>query len=261
MGQTVTCPNCQQPVPITDELFRNLSRPKPSKPVMQRIAGSLANRLRRIVRSATDDAVRQPPQDAGAPADDEVLDREEVAIATDAQATMPAPSTVGAEEQSIVDHRAVEAAVDLDWTVGDVILDLYDVLPVDEEGCEFHEGGYGKVYKVHHRTWDIDLAVKCPHAHLFVDHVHKENFTRECQAWIDLGLHPQIASCYYVRELGGVPRIFAEYVDGGSLQEAIECGSLYEGQDSKEVLGRILDIAIQFAWGLHYAHERGLART
>jgi len=49
----------------------------------------------------------------------------------------------------------------------------------------------------------------------------------------------------------GVPRVFAEYVDGGSLQEAIRDRRL-GGADA------ILDVAIQFAWGLHYAHEQGL---
>ena len=66
-----------------------------------------------------------------------------------------------------------------------------------------------------------------------------------------------MVSCYYVRTLGGIPRVFAEYVEGGSLADWISSGKLYEG-GPEEALERILDIAIQFAWGLDYAHEQGL---
>ena len=150
-----------------------------------------------------------------------------------------------------------EQNVPLDWNVNDTILDLYEILPVNEAGDASHKGGFGKVYKVHHKTWNVDLAVKAPHAHKFQTEQEKQNFINECQAWIELGLHPNIASCYYVRELGRVPRIFAEYVEGGSLKDWIESGRLYEGSQQDALL-RILDIAIQFAWGLHYAHEKGL---
>jgi len=151
-----------------------------------------------------------------------------------------------------------ESQVALEWKVGDVILDLYRVLPVNEDGEAFHQGGMGKVYKVHHTGWNMDLAVKAPHAHSFKTEHQRDNFIRECEAWINLGMHPHIASCYYVRTLGGVPRIFAEYIEGGSLKEWTDSGRLYEGDNEKHVLGRMLDIAIQFAWGLHYAHEQGM---
>ena len=58
-------------------------------------------------------------------------------------------------------------------------------------------------------------------------------------------------SCYYVRRVDGVPRVFAEFVDGGSLYEWIRDGRLRS-------VDQILDVAIQFAWGLHYAHDQGL---
>ncbi len=161
------------------------------------------------------------------------------------------------EDQKLDELAKAEKNVLLDWNVGDVILDLYEVLPVDDAGRAFHAGGFGKIYKVHHKTWNTDLAVKAPHAHAFPSEAQKQNFISECQAWIELGFHPNIATCYYVRELGGAPRIFAEYVPGGSLKDWIKTNKLYE--DGKKVsLECILDIAIQFAWGLHYAHEKGL---
>src|SRR5207248_5828966 len=63
--------------------------------------------------------------------------------------------------------------------------------------------------------------------------------------------------CHYVRVLGGLPRLFMDLVEGGSLQDWIDSGKLYEG-GAEAALERILDVAIQFAWGLHHAHEQGL---
>ncbi len=72
-----------------------------------------------------------------------------------------------------------------------------------------------------------------------------------------LGLHPHLVTCHYVRRLGGIPRVFAEYVSGGSLAEWIRSRKLYAGGPSR-ALERILDVSIQFAWGLQHAHEQGL---
>ncbi|HPA18596.1 MAG TPA: protein kinase [Verrucomicrobiae bacterium] len=146
---------------------------------------------------------------------------------------------------------APEDGIPAEWQIGDAILDLYEVKQIHEGG------GMGLVYRVHHRGWNTDLAVKSPRAEYFATEEQKENFTRECEAWINLGLHPHIVSCHYVRRLGGIPRVFAEYVEGGSLAEWVQDRRLYEGGPDR-ALGRILDIAIQTAWGLHHAHECGL---
>ncbi len=137
------------------------------------------------------------------------------------------------------------------WQVGDVILDRYEVKQV------FTGGGMGLVYRVHHHDWAMDLAVKSPRSEFFQTRQHIENFEREAETWVNLGLHPHTVSCYYVRRLGGIPRIFTEFVDGGSLADWIQSGRLYEGGTDR-AMERILNFAIQFAWGLHYAHEQGL---
>jgi len=160
--------------------------------------------------------------------------------APDVEARSPVGGVAGAE-----------ALVPLEWNVGDVILDLYEVKQVHTGG------GMGLVYRVHHRGWNLDLAVKSPRADFFQTDAQKQNFIRECLTWIGLGLYPHIACCYYVRLLGAIPRVFAEYVEGGSLKDWIDSKKLYEGGPD-QALERILDIAIQFAWGLHYAHEQGL---
>lgn len=111
--------------------------------------------------------------------------------------------------------------------------------------------------RVHHRGWNVDLAAKSPRPKFFATEQHRENFEREAETWVHLGLHPHVVFCHYVRRLGSIPRVFAEYVAGGSLEQWIRSGRLYEG-GPEQALERILDIAIQLAWGLHYAHEQGL---
>jgi WD40 repeat protein len=136
------------------------------------------------------------------------------------------------------------------WQEGDVILDTYEVKHI------FDQGAMGLVYRVHHRGWNIDLAMKSPRAEIIAKY-GEEDFIREANAWVELGLHPHIVSCYYVRKIDELPRVFAEFVEGGSLKDWIEDQHLYEGGKA-QALERILDVAIQFAWGLVYAHERGL---
>ncbi|MBF0539378.1 MAG: protein kinase [Nitrospirae bacterium] len=167
------------------------------------------------------------------------------------------------------------------WVTGDIIMNLYEVTGI------LGEGGMGTVYKVRHRGWNVDLAVKSPKiakpkkatstdksvgttleksagataeksAVITLEKADERkkaygaaSFQQEAETWVNLGLHPNIVSCYYVREIDGIPRVFAEYIEGGSLSDWIATGKLTE-------LDKIIDIAIQFAWGLQYAHDKGL---
>jgi WD40 repeat protein/serine/threonine protein kinase len=137
------------------------------------------------------------------------------------------------------------------WHPGDVISGLYEIKQVHKSG------GMGLVYRVYHRGWDMDLAVKSPRPEFVQNERAKVLFEREAETWVRLGLHPHIVTCYYVRRLDGIPRTFAEYINGGSLSDWIRDGRLYAG-GAERSLERILDVAIQFARGLHYAHEQGL---
>lgn len=144
-----------------------------------------------------------------------------------------------------------ENDIPLEWKVGDIYLGLYEVTGI------LGQGGMGKVYRVHHRRWGTELAVKSLRPDLLSLPSAVEHFERECETWVNLGLHPHTVTCHYVRRLGGVPWIFAEYVEGGALFRWIHNGNLYQGGPEK-ALERILKVAVQTAWGLQHAHEQGL---
>lgn len=164
------------------------------------------------------------------------------------------------EEMSISRASMEDAGTRQDETIsnericrGDCILDTYTVLD------DAITGGMGSVWPVHHESWDVDLAMKRPKPVFFAEAgpQQKEEFISECENWINLGLHPNIVTCYYVREIGGVPAIFSEWMDKGSLKDRVLDGSLYEGSES-EIQEHILDITIQTARGIAYSHEHEL---
>jgi WD40 repeat protein/serine/threonine protein kinase len=139
----------------------------------------------------------------------------------------------------------------MEWRAGDVVDGRYEVLG------ELGRGGMGVVHRVRHLGWGIDLAVKSPNRELFQSPDARRGFVAEAETWVSLGVHPHVCACHYVRVLDGVPRVFAEYLPGGSLRERIDDRRLYQG-GRVEVLARLLDAAIQVAWGLGHAHGRGL---
>jgi serine/threonine protein kinase/WD40 repeat protein len=139
------------------------------------------------------------------------------------------------------------------YQTNDLVRSLYRIMDAPREG------GFGRVYHVYHTGWNVELALKQPKGNVFIDSKEKDTFIRECINLFRLGLHEHIVLCYYVREINGVLSIFSEWMAGGSLKDLIykKAENLYSGEE-KTVLARILDISIQFARGLHYAHKRGL---
>ncbi|MDR0390520.1 MAG: protein kinase, partial [Planctomycetaceae bacterium] len=138
------------------------------------------------------------------------------------------------------------------WNIGDVVLGIYEVIPISANE-NFSEGGAGIVNRIYHREWDMELAVKSPKQHVFQTESGKLSYENEAQTWIELGLHPNIVTCYLVRRIADIPRLFAEFVKDGSLKQWILDGRLYNDGKSTALL-RILNIAIQSAWGLEHAH-------
>ena len=114
----------------------------------------------------------------------------------------------------------------------------------------------GLVYQVRHLHWNCDLALKQPRSNFLRTQADVKAFEQEVETWAALGLHPNVVTCYYSRQIDGMPCVFSEFVTGGSLADWIRNRQLYEGEEA-EVLARILRIAIQFARGLAWAHRKG----
>lgn len=127
------------------------------------------------------------------------------------------------------------------WKEGDVILGLYDVRGTAGAG------NFGTVYRVHHPNWRRDLAVKSPSEGTLANQHYLDACLDGARRWADLGLHPNIVTCFYVREVAGIPHIFMDHVSGGSLRE-----KLASGIDLKDAL----DYAIQISTAMAYAHGR-----
>ncbi|MGW3465843.1 hypothetical protein ACWDE9_42680 [Streptomyces olivaceoviridis] len=94
------------------------------------------------------------------------------------------------------------------WRPGEVVLDLYEVLD------DVRSGGMGVVHRVRHRGWNVHLAVKTPRPELVASETGRRRFEAEAGTWVSLGLHPHTVNCAYVRTVDGLPRVFAEWVDG-----------------------------------------------
>jgi WD40 repeat protein/serine/threonine protein kinase len=131
-----------------------------------------------------------------------------------------------------------------EWKAGDVIEGLYAVRDI-------RFGGMGAVYVVRHLQWNTMLAVKSLYHRLRGSEEEMALFVKEAETWIDIGFHPNIAACYYVRNILGAPRIFIEYADGGALNEWF-AQNRHAGWDA------VIDILVQVSDGLQHAHTKGL---
>jgi tetratricopeptide (TPR) repeat protein len=151
------------------------------------------------------------------------------------------PLPAGAQGQSV-------GATSKDWHSGQTLLDDFVVERV------LGQGGMGKVYLLKSQTTGTRFAVKRAKG---LSERERRNFLAELQTWIDLPEHPNLVPCRFFRTVGDEVLIFAEYVESGSLKDWIDSRKLYEG-GAEKTLERILDTAIQFAWGLHCVHELGL---
>lgn len=133
------------------------------------------------------------------------------------------------------------------WAPGLVIEGKFEV----EE--QIGLGGMGAVFRVHHREWNLDLAVKVPLPEVVADRQSRERYIREAETWIDLGVHPHIVRCWFVREVKGLPLLFLDYMAGGSLKDWITTGHVAPGNWEM-----ILDLTMQACDGLAYAHSHGV---
>jgi serine/threonine-protein kinase len=111
-------------------------------------------------------------------------------------------------------------------------------------------GAMATVYKAYDPDIDRTLALKFLHPDLCVDAEHRSRFLREAKAAGGLA-HPNIVTVFDAGEIQGRPYIAMELLDGTPLSEIIRPG---EGLPIREVL----EIGIQLAQALDYAHSKGI---
>ena len=132
---------------------------------------------------------------------------------------------------------------------GEVIDGILEVGPI------LGKGGMGIVYEVFHREWNRKLAMKIP-LHLGGGNFDLRRWIREAHTWIDLGLHPRVVSCWFVRQWMDVPALFLDLYSGGSLKEKLEARA--NPPHSEEEWAATLIWLIHACEGLTHAHSMGL---
>ena len=111
-------------------------------------------------------------------------------------------------------------------------------------------GGMSSVYRAHDRLLARKVALKVLHEHYGADEAHVERFRREARAVATLS-HPNIVAVIDRGEHEGRQFIVFEYVEGENLKRLIE-------RDGPLPVATALELAIQIARGLSFAHGQGL---
>ncbi len=128
------------------------------------------------------------------------------------------------------------------WQVGDIINERYRIL-------EMYSGAMGTVFIADHLVWGVKMAIKVPRPEVTACQEGIKRILAEATAWVNLGLHPNIAACYFVKRQQKAVQIFIEYVNGGTLADWLAKGRLRNSRDA-------LSIAIQVCNGMEYTHAK-----
>ena len=128
--------------------------------------------------------------------------------------------------------------------VGELIAGRYDLEEL------VGSGGMSSVYRAHDRLLERTVALKILHEQFTRDDAYVERFRREARAVAQLA-HPNIVTVIDRGEQDGRQFIVFEYVDGMNLKELMT----QEGPVSPR---EAIELALQVARGLSFAHENGL---
>ena len=118
-----------------------------------------------------------------------------------------------------------------------------------EIGTPIGAGGMGEVYRAYDTRLRRDVAVKVLHPLFSRDPDRMRRFLQEAQAVAALS-HPNILAIHDFGEHEGSPYIVMEYLEGETLRERLNTGTL--------PLRKVIEVAEQIAHGLAAAHEKGL---
>src|SRR5881227_189461 len=128
--------------------------------------------------------------------------------------------------------------------VGDVLSDRYELEEL------VGSGGMSSVYRAHDRLLDRKVALKILHEQYTEDADYVERFRREARAVAALS-HPNIVTVIDRGEHENKQFIVFEYVEGENLKRLIE-------RRGPAPVTTALELAIQIARGLSFAHQQGL---
>ncbi|QDT07383.1 Serine/threonine-protein kinase PrkC [Rubripirellula lacrimiformis] len=111
-------------------------------------------------------------------------------------------------------------------------------------------GGMGQVYRARHSLMGRQVAIKLMQRHVYQDPVARKRFKREVQSLASLS-HPNIVTAFDARDVDGEWCLVTEWVEGATLSAAVRArGPLPESE--------VIEIGIQAAQGLGYAHDAGV---
>jgi CheY-like chemotaxis protein/tRNA A-37 threonylcarbamoyl transferase component Bud32 len=111
-------------------------------------------------------------------------------------------------------------------------------------------GGMGTVYKARHRRMKRVVALKVLSKEVAGTAALVARFQREVETIAQLN-HPNIVMAYDADEAEVGPFLVMEFVDGRDLASVVQGSGPMSARDA-------LDVLLQSARGLQYAHERGL---
>jgi len=111
-------------------------------------------------------------------------------------------------------------------------------------------GGMSSVYRAHDRLLDRKVALKVLHDQYTADADYVERFRHEARSVASLS-HPNIVTVIDRGEHEGRQFIVFEYVEGENLKRLIE-------RRGPAPVATALELAIQIARGLSFAHQQGL---
>ena len=156
-------------------------------------------------------------------------------------ADIGADSEIGAESLAVSDNNCADTvSVDLP-----VFSEEFEVL------CEIGRGGMGCVYKAKEKSTGTVFAIKTLNLDLANDAVANKRFEQEAEAASKLN-HPNLVAVYGHGTTGGTaPYIVMDYLEGQSLADLLSENKFLDPN-------RALDIFLEIADGLMYAHNHGV---
>ncbi len=115
---------------------------------------------------------------------------------------------------------------------------------------ELGRGSMSIVYEAFDPHINRQLAVKVLRERYARDVKSRQRFLREARSAGGLS-HPNIVTVFDVGQFEGLPYLVMERLQGESLEDFLAAGNSFDAR-------QIIEIGIQLASALHYAHERGV---